>query len=75
MTGDKGRGGRWVPAPLICYNPGERVEGDYTENRAFYYMNNGFGSELFKGTLVSLKLQPISYEDPLLQKLLNELFS
>jgi hypothetical protein len=38
-------------------------------------MKNGFGSELFSDKLDSLKLQPISCKNLLLQKLLNELFS
>jgi hypothetical protein len=54
---DRGQGKKagLVSAPLICYNLGERVEGDCPEKGAGCYMKNGFGSELFSMKLASLK--------------------
>jgi hypothetical protein len=43
----QGKGAGPVPAPLIWYNAGERVEGDCQEKGALYYTKNGFGSVLF----------------------------
>jgi hypothetical protein len=69
----QGKGAGPVSAPLICYNLGERVEGDCPEKGAGYCMKNGFSYELFSAKLASSKYQPISYRDPLLHRLLNEL--
>jgi hypothetical protein len=51
----QGKGEGPVSAPLICYNPGERVEGVCPEKVVGYYMKNGFGSELFSKKFVFLK--------------------
>jgi hypothetical protein len=69
--------GRCVPALLILYSTAiiwEDVGGGCPLKGVGYYMKNCFVSELFFDKLASLKLQQISYEDPLLHKLLNALF-
>jgi hypothetical protein len=59
----EGRGAEPVPG----------AEGGCPGDNMKYSTMYGFGSELFFDKLACFKLQPISYEDPLLHKLLKEL--